>query len=149
MDKAILRKWLKAGFMKVEPCGRPRRERRKAESSRRCWPTSRWTGLEAVNFAKDRPRQPDKVHLVRYADDFIISGSSRELLEDEVKPLVADFLKTRGLELSPEKTSITHIDEGFDFLGWNVRKFGRHVTDKAVEEERADRSRQYPVTSGL
>jgi len=43
---------------------------------------------------------------------------------DEVKPLVTSFLKTRGLELSPEKTSITHIEQGFDFLGWNVRRFG-------------------------
>ena len=62
--------------------------------------------------------------MVRYADDFIVTASSRELLENEVEPLVANFLKTRGLELSPEKTSITHIDDGFDFLGWNVRKYG-------------------------
>jgi len=62
--------------------------------------------------------------MVRYADDFIVTASAKELLENEVEPLVADFLKARGLELSPEKTSITHIDEGFDFLGWNVRKYG-------------------------
>ena len=84
-------------------------------------------GLEALlrkNFSRRTgTRHLDKVHLVRYADDFIISGSSRELLVDEVKPLVATFLKTRGLELSPEKTSITHIEQGFDFLGWNVRRF--------------------------
>ncbi len=62
-------------------------------------------------------RFPSATHL-------IISGGSRELLVDEVKPLVTSFLKTRGLELSPEKTSITHIEQGFDFLGWNVRRFG-------------------------
>ena len=50
-------------------------------------------------------------------------AAREELLENEVKPLVANFLKTRGLELSPEKTSITHIEKGFDFLGWNVRKY--------------------------
>ena len=64
-----------------------------------------------------------KVHLIRYADDFIITGCSKELLEQEVKPLVEDFMKTRGLELSLEKTRITHIEEGFDFLGQNIRKY--------------------------
>ena len=58
-----------------------------------------------------------KVNLVRFADDFIITGSSYELLEQEVKPLVEQFLQPRGLELSPEKTRITHIEDGFDFLG--------------------------------
>jgi RNA-directed DNA polymerase len=64
------------------------------------------------------------VHLVRYADDFIITGRSKELLENEVKPLVEQFLRDRGLQLSQEKTSITHISQGFDFLGQNLRKFG-------------------------
>jgi RNA-directed DNA polymerase len=62
--------------------------------------------------------------LVRYADDFIITGNSQELLEREVKPCVESFLAERGLELSQEKTNITHISEGFDFLGQNVRKYG-------------------------
>ena len=61
-----------------------------------------------------------KVHLVRYADDFLITGTSKELLRDQVQPLVAHFLKERGLELSHEKTRITHVEDGFDFLGQNV-----------------------------
>src|SRR5713101_343946 len=122
MDKVILRKWLKAGFVE----------------GRRLWPTKAGTPQGGIispalaNIALDglelelrkRFRQLDKVHMVRYADDFIVTASSKELLENEVEPLVTDFLKTRGLELSPEKTSITHIDDGFDFLGWNVRKYG-------------------------
>jgi RNA-directed DNA polymerase len=63
------------------------------------------------------------VHLIRYADDFIITGHSKELLEATVKPLVESFLHERGLELSPEKTAITHVTEGFDFLGQNVRRY--------------------------
>jgi RNA-directed DNA polymerase len=63
------------------------------------------------------------VWLLRYADDFIITGRSKELLENEVKPLVETFLAERGLQLSPTKTAITHISEGFDFLGQNVRKY--------------------------
>lgn len=53
-----------------------------------------------------------KVHLVRYADDFIITGVSRAVLEAHVKPLVVPFLKERGLELAEEKTRIVHIDQG-------------------------------------
>jgi RNA-directed DNA polymerase len=64
-----------------------------------------------------------KANLVRFADDFIITGSSKELLEKEIKPLVEQFMKERGLELSQEKTHITHIAIGFDFLGQNIRKY--------------------------
>jgi RNA-directed DNA polymerase len=121
MDTAVLRKWLKAGFIEA----------------RTLWPTEAGTpqggiispvlanmtldGLEAE--LRRRFLQPDKVNLIRYADDFIITGRSKELLENEVTPLVASFLKVRGLELSPEKTKVTHIDQGFDFLGFNVRKY--------------------------
>jgi RNA-directed DNA polymerase len=57
------------------------------------------------------------------ATHLIITGISKELLENEVKPLVEAFLSVRGLTLAHEKTIITHIDEGFDFLGWNARKY--------------------------
>src|SRR3546814_16586596 len=63
-----------------------------------------------------------KVNIVRYADDFIITGATKEVLENEVRPMVEEFLAARGLTLSPEKTKITHIDDGFDFLGFNVSK---------------------------
>lgn len=65
-----------------------------------------------------------KVHLIRFADDFIITGASKELLEDVIKPLVERFMQERGLTLSPEKTVITQITEGFDFLGQHLRKYG-------------------------
>ena len=63
-----------------------------------------------------------KVNFVRYADDFIVTANTEEIAK-EVKELIKDFLKDRGLELSDEKTLITHIDNGFDFLGWNFRKY--------------------------
>jgi RNA-directed DNA polymerase len=62
--------------------------------------------------------------MVRYADDFIVTGDSREMLEREVRPLVESFLGERGLVLSEKKTVVTHIDGGFDFLGFNLRKYG-------------------------
>ena len=64
-----------------------------------------------------------KVHLIRYADDFVITSNSKELLVEQVKPLVERFLAERGLMLSVEKTKVTHIEDGFDFLGQNVRKY--------------------------
>ncbi len=63
-----------------------------------------------------------KVNFVRYADDFIVTAKTEEIAK-EVKELINDFLKGRGLKLSDEKTIITHIDNGFDFLGWNFRKY--------------------------
>jgi len=65
---------------------------------------------------------PDKVNFVRYADDFIVTANSEEIAM-ELAELIKEFLKERGLELSEEKTHITHIDDGFDFLGWNFRKY--------------------------
>jgi RNA-directed DNA polymerase len=63
-----------------------------------------------------------KVNLVRYADDFIVTAATKEIAE-EAKILIQNFLKTRGLELSEEKTIITHINDGFDMLGWTFRKW--------------------------
>ena len=127
MNRKVLRDWLKAGYVE----------------SGKLFPTEAGTpqggiasptianialdGLEMVlterfgSTATSTKRL--RVRLVRYADDFIITGSSKELLEKEVKPCVEAFLAERGLQLSQEKTRITHISEGFDFLGQNVRKY--------------------------
>jgi RNA-directed DNA polymerase len=61
--------------------------------------------------------------VARFADDFVCTGSTKELLEEEIRPLIGQFLQARGLTLSPEKTKITRIEDGFDFLGQNVRKY--------------------------
>lgn len=71
-----------------------------------------------------KERRKNKVHLIRFADDFIITGVSKQLLEQEVKPVVESFLEERGLTLSPTKTHITQIEEGFDFLGKHIQKRG-------------------------
>jgi RNA-directed DNA polymerase len=63
------------------------------------------------------------VNLIRYADDFVITGKTKELLEGEIQPLVEQFLQERGLELSPTKTVVTNVTQGFDFLGQNVRRY--------------------------
>jgi RNA-directed DNA polymerase len=63
-----------------------------------------------------------KINLVRYVDDFVITSATKEIAE-RVKELVKDYMAERGLQLSEEKTVITHISQGFDFLGWNFRKY--------------------------
>ena len=138
MDKQILRKWLKAGYIE----------------NRKKYPTVAGTpqggiispvlmnmvmdGLEK-ELDKKYPRWKHwcKVNFIRYADDFIITAASREMIENEIEPLVKEFISKRGLSLSPEKTKITHISEGFDFLSQNTRRYKNNVlimpSDKAIK----------------
>ena len=128
MDKVILRSWLEAGYME----------------NGIMYPTNNGTpqggiisptisnmaldGLEQVVRAAV-PRQ-SRVNFVRYADDFIVTGKSKQLLEMRIKPAIEEFLAERGLELSQEKTALTYIKDGFTFLGQSFRKHGRklHIT---------------------
>lgn len=121
MDRGVLSGWLKAGFVERS----------------RLFPTEAGTpqggiispvlanltldGLERT-LKSSFPRRA-KLNFIRYADDFIVTAVSKELLETKVKPLIAEFLATRGLTLSETKTVITHAADGFDFLGFRVRKF--------------------------
>jgi len=130
MDKAILHQWLKAGYLErhlLHPteAGTPQGgicspvilnmaldglEAR----LRTAFPSKIWNGQKQVS---------PKVNLIRLADDLLITGATKELLDQEVKPVVEAFLQERGLALSPEKTLITHIEEGCDFLGQHIRKY--------------------------
>jgi len=132
MDKPILGKWLAAGYMEegvVYPteAGTPQGSIVSPVLANRVL-----DGLEEV--ARRAAPAHQKVHVVRYADDFIITGASKEVLEMKVKPAVSAFLRERGLELSQEKTRITHIDDGFDFLGFHVRKYAGKLLIKPAKE---------------
>jgi RNA-directed DNA polymerase len=132
MDKSVLKQFLKAGFV----------------FENELFPTDDGTPQGGVispilaNMALDgmqkmlsdkfhtnrlgkvdhRFKNVNKVNLVRYADDFIVTAATKEIAQ-EAKELIREFLKTRGLELSEEKTTITNINDGFDMLGWTFRKF--------------------------
>lgn len=69
-----------------------------------------------------RHKNKHRIHSVVYADDFIITANNEEILH-QIKYDIEEFLLVRGLELSESKTLITSIHNGFDFLGWNIRKF--------------------------
>lgn len=88
-------------------------------------------GMEEALGVKYRPRKskdygwelhPDSVGLVRYADDFVVFCRTREEAE-EARGKLSVWLRERGLAFSEEKTRITDLDEGFDFLGFNVRQY--------------------------
>ena len=76
----------------------------------------------------------DQVNFIRYADDFIVTARTKEILEQKVKPAVVAFLTSRGLELSEQKTAITHIETGFNFLGQNVRKYEGKLVIKPAKD---------------
>jgi len=129
MDKAILRKWLKSGVVDraqllATTAGTP-------QGGIISPALANWTlnGLETelikhlgALVGKSKVEKL-KVGVVRYADDFVVTGASQELLDMEIRPWIEAFLAKRGLQLSLAKTKTVHIDQGFDFLGWNFRKY--------------------------
>lgn len=124
MDQDVLRKWLKAGYVEDNRLYPTRKGTPQGGIISRCLANMTLDGLERVVRAAVPCRS--RVNFVRYADDFIITGKSKCLLEKQVQPAVEAFLAERGLTLSEEKTSITHIKHGFTFLGKTFRKHG-HV----------------------
>ena len=84
-------------------------------------------------MTSEREASKHKINFVRYADDFIVTAKTEETAK-EAKELIKEFLKDRGLELSDEKTLITHINDGFDFLGWNFRKYEDKLLVKPAEK---------------
>ena len=142
MDKDILQKWLRAGF--VDRNVFYQTEEGTPQGSIISPVLARLTlnGLERklrdVYPKGTRKSRRAKVNVIVFADDFIITGSSKELLENEVKPLVEDFLSERGLELSIEKTKITHIEDGFDFLGQSVRRYKGKILIKPSKKNVKD-----------
>jgi RNA-directed DNA polymerase len=92
------------------------------------------TKFKAEKHSKTLGSRP-KIHIIRYADDIVITGVNSELLE-EVKKLLIEFLAERGLKLKEAKTRIVNIQEGFDFLGYNLkRKDQDHTKNKNNEKQ--------------
>ncbi|MHB9147435.1 MAG: group II intron reverse transcriptase/maturase [Candidatus Amoebophilus sp.] len=133
IDKQVLKKWLQAGYMERGQYKPSNRGTQQGSIISPLLANMALDGLEkklkSCKLLKDR-----KVNLVRYADDFIITGASRQILEEVVRPLIAAFLQERGLSLSDKKTKVVHIQEGFDFLGQNIRKYGQKLLVKPTKQ---------------
>src|SRR6266481_1683011 len=131
MDRAILQKWLKSGYMEKHVLHETTDGTPQGGIISPALSNCGLDGLERLLKEKFPTKKPLSsfggkfpcVNLIRYADDFIITGRTKELLAGEIKPLVEQFLRKRGLELSPTKTVVTQVTQGFDFLGQNVRRY--------------------------
>ena len=145
MDKVMLQKWLKVGFI----------EKARLFPTYSGTPQGSVTSAVLANLALDgleamlkKHFRGQKVNYIRYADDFLVTGNSKELLEYQVKPMIEDFMAIRGLMLSPEKTKITNIADGVDFLGWNFRKYkGKLLQTPAKDNLAAVRSKISEIIS--
>ena len=131
MDKVILQKWLKSGYVDKDVFHETTDGTPQGGIISPALANHALDGLERVlkeiyppgTSLKSCGGKNPSVNFIRYADDFLITCKSRDLLERKIKPLIAEFLRGRGLELSPTKTVITHVEKGFDFLGQNVRRY--------------------------
>ncbi len=98
--------------------------------------------LFGCETAKGKPIPPGKrygrnlgINLIRYADDFVVTAPSKEVLETYVKPRLVEFLAERGLKLNDAKTRIVHVDEGFNFLGFTIRSYNGKLLTKPQKEK--------------
>lgn len=130
MDTQILQKWLKCGYIDTHKLFPTEEGTPQGGTISPTLMNMTLDGLEQLLHERLPSRKKvdgkthfNKMNFVRYADDFIITGESPEFLREKVLPIVKEFLTQRGLQLSDEKTVITHIDDGFDFLGKNIRKY--------------------------
>lgn len=133
MNKHILKQFLKAGFL----------EKNQFHSSESGVPQGGSISPTIANMTLDgltdvvkeagrkvkrhaiksgRARRP-WVHLIRYADDFVVTALSKRMLEGPITNRINEFLAERGLQLNTEKTCITHQKKGFDFVGFNFKLF--------------------------
>lgn len=141
MDKRILTKWLKAGIIFKDEYSDTETGTPQGGIISPCLANLALNGLASMLRKKYMNRKVingkeinNRVHTVVYADDLIITGKSKELLEQEVLPDVREFMRSRGLELSEEKTLITHVREGFDFLGQNTREYKDKILTKPAKK---------------
>lgn len=75
------------------------------------------------------------ISLIRYADDFVVTAPSREILETYVRPRLEVFLRERGLALNEAKTRIVHLTEGFNFVGFQIRRFKNRTLTMPQKEK--------------
>ena len=129
MDTQILYKWLKCGFVETKKLFPTEEGTSQGGTISPILMNMTLDGLEKTlkerfpKYYKNGKQKTHMINFVRYADDFIVTGDDPKFLEREVLPVIKAFLSERGLQLSEEKTVITHINDGFDFLGQNIRKY--------------------------
>lgn len=92
----------------------------------------------------NKPNKSRKLLLVRYADDFVVLSPSKDWI-NTIVPDIKEFLKPRGLEINEDKTTIQHITDGFNFLGWEIKRRPINTTMNNVKPK----THPYRQTSAL
>jgi len=141
VDKRMLNQWLNCGFMIGSKMFPTRAGTPQGGIISPLLSNLTLDGLQKV--IKDAVPWRSKVYFVRYADDFIVSAKNKEILEEKVLPAIKEFLAERGLRLSETKTKITHVDDGFDFLSQNVRKYNGKLLIKPTKDTRKSVSEKF------
>ncbi len=95
--------------------------------------TTRRSGKNIGKVIANYVKKP-KLNIIRYADDFVVTADCREYLE-EAQNLIKEWLSQRGLEINEAKTRIVNVEEGFNFLGFNVRSYQGKLLIKPQKEK--------------
>lgn len=108
-----------------------------------------WIGsyTEKVKYSKGKGSTTEKRRLfgfIRYADDFVVTSKTKQQIE-ELLPKIKEWLAIRGLHLNEEKTQLRHINEGFNFLGFNIRRFNGKCIIKPQKEKLKEKLKQIKI----
>jgi RNA-directed DNA polymerase len=104
-------------------------------------------GLEGVGHGGHWHRRVHQLHDVRWAEDFIVTANSREVVENTILPAVHAFFAARGVRLSPHKTIMTPLSQGCDFLGQTIRKQARSNGKPAKLQITPSKARVQTITA--
>lgn len=114
--KRLIKQWLKAGYVEVG----------KHHQTDKGTPQGGLISPLLANIALHGLQEKLRKHkirgFIRYADDFIVTTPTKEEAK-RARGIVEEWLEIRGLELNQEKTKITHINEGFNFLGFHIQRY--------------------------
>lgn len=125
MDRKMLSKWLRSGYMEDATFHPTTAGVPQGGIISPVIGNMTLDGMEQLVRGKsEKYRRKHNINFVRYADDFIVTANTPEVLM-EIQGDIEAFLQQRGVSLSEEKTKITRISDGFDFLGQTIRKHQR------------------------
>lgn len=111
----LLSKWLNSGFIERGPCLPPHAGVPQGGTIAPALSHQGGDGVEAVSHGSAGQRRVRNITYIRWADAFIVTAHSREVLEDVVLPRIDALLAERGVRLSPTKTLMMPLEQGVDF----------------------------------
>lgn len=143
--KTVIQRWLKAGVVELRHYQPTEVGAPQGGSISPLLCNIALDGMERLFGAesqKGKPLMPSRrqgrnrgISLIRFADDLVATAPSREVIETYVLPRLTVFLAQRGLEINAAKTRIVHRDEGFNFLGFTIRRYNGTLLTQPQKEK--------------